>query len=371
MELFGDAVLDLAPEETIRRMSPAIRGFLSDALEECPEFMDAYLLPVLSGYECPEDKIIHDLCGAVHVVELEDMGLSGDDTLYGLGELSGVLKKIKKAVKKVAHKVIAPVKKVIEKITPKPILNIEKKVAKSITKVGKEMQRVEAKVQKVEGKIGKKYGDVIITAAGVVLAPFTGGASLAAASALVAAHKAYTAKRNADQAKKLGKAQAAQIQQQANNSQTAASQQMDDFFHQNQAWFAAHGITADQWASMTFDQKVAAINAGAAGGGSVPAQQPITQPYTGDGSAPASGGGGGGGGGGTSSGGGGGGGDSGGGASYGAAPGKPGVATASMFDSSMLPLLAGGAILALLFGKPVKGGRTRRNPSRRYRRAVA
>jgi hypothetical protein len=368
MELFGDAVLDLAPEETIRRMSPAIRGFLSDALEECPEFMDAYLIPVLSGYECPEDKIIHDLCGAFHVVELEDMGLSGDDTLYGLGELSGVLKKIKKAVKKVAHKVIAPVKKVIEKITPKPILNIEKKVAKSITKVGKEMQRVEAKVQKVEGKIGKKYGDLIITAAGVVLAPFTGGASIAAASALVAAHKAYTAKRNADQAKKLGKAQAAQIQQQATADQTAASQQMDQFFQQNQEWFAAHGITPDQWASMTFDQKVAAINAGAAGGGAA-AQQPVTQPYTGDGSQPASGGGGGGG---TSSGGGGGGGDAGGGASYGAAPGKPGVATASMFDSSMLPLLAGGAILALMFGKPVKDrGRARRNPSRRYRRAVA
>ena len=144
---------------------------------------------------------------------------------------------------------------------------------------------------------------------------------------------------------------------------------MDQFFQQNQAWFAQHGITPEQWASMTFDQKVAAINAGAAGGGSAPAAQPVTQPYQGSGSAPAGGGGGGGG----SYGGGGGGGDAGGVGSYGgAAPGKPTVATAGMFDSSMLPLLAGGAVLALIFGKPVKGGgrRTKRNPGRRHRRVA-
>jgi hypothetical protein len=42
-----------------------------------------------------------------------------------------------------------------------------------------------------------------------------------------------------------------------------------------------------------------------------------------------------------------------------------------MFSGNVVPLLAAGVALALVFGKSVKGGRTRRNPRRRYRRAVA
>jgi hypothetical protein len=79
----------------------------------------------------------------------------------GLGELGGFWKKIK---------------------------NIHKKITKKIIKVIKAPIKLHQKVQKAVLK--SKFGRTFVTAAGAVFAPFTGGASLAAAQALTRYGKA-------------------------------------------------------------------------------------------------------------------------------------------------------------------------------------
>lgn len=379
MDLLAGWYPGLGEVEAIRRMSPAVREFVADAAAEYDGFIGDYLLDVLDQYVCPNDKIIHDLGLAIYHLQCQDLRLAGyDDDAIGVGELGGVLKKIKKAVKKVAKKVIEPVKKVAEKITPKPILNLQKKVASAVTSVHKKAEKVAEKVEHAAGQIGKKYGNVIITAAGAVLAPFTAGASLAAAAALTAANTAYQKKRAAAQAKKLAKADAAQLQQDADAANAETIRQVDDFYRSNTQWFIDNmGITPDKWASMTLEQKIAAINKGATGNtGYVPppVQQPVDPvapvqpgggysiPPSGGGSpAPMPSGGGGGGGGGSDP-----------GAYYPPSPGQSdskGVQKAGMFSGDMLPLLAAGAALALIFGKPEKS-KARRNPVRHKRRRM-
>lgn len=364
----------------IDRLPAPLQGFIADAAEEYPPFVEEYLIPTLGDLYF-YDRMLSDLSGAITALALEEQGLGEyEDFLDGsiglgeIGSLGGVLKKLKKAVKKVAHKVVAPIKKVAEKITPKPILNIQKKVAHAATSVHKKVEKVHDKVEHVAGQIGKKYGNTIITAAGVILAPFTGGASLAAAAALTAANTAYQKKRAADKAKKLAKADAAKLQEEAKVAEDQLTKQVDSFYRDNQSWFMQRGITAEKWASMSLQQKIDAINAGttSAGAGSAGSAGSSPRPPSyGGGSIPSSGGGGGGGGGGGAA--FPGGGDAG--AGGGGAPGAPQqqgqkVATAGMFDGgAMAPLLAIGVVLALAgAGKGGKSGSSRRRPRRNPRR---
>ncbi len=363
----------------IDRMPAPLQEFLADAVDEYPPFLEGYLLPTLGEIE-PHAQIISDLNGALDAFELEGQGLGlyeemldEDLGLSGMGNLGkSFFKKIKASVKKIAHKVIAPVKKVIEKITPKPILKIMKKGAAAITRVNKAVARTQEKIEHVGGKVLDKYGNVIIGVVGAVLAPFTGGASLAAAAALTAAHQMYQKKRAADKAKQMAGKDAAQLTQQADQAQAQVTQQVDQFYHDNQAWFEQRGITPAQWAGMTTDQKIAAINSGTTGPGAGPAPGgatgPSQMPSMGPGASQPSGGGGGGGGsdwglpgpGGSSSG-------------SGAQQGGPGTAQASMFGGGdmLLPALAIGAVVLLSGGGKGKGKRSsrpRRNPRRRQAR---
>ena len=328
MELFNDLMED--PSTVVRRMSPFVRSFLAGAIEEYPPFLEEYVIPTLCGPD-PEGTILADLETAAVCDGLESTGL---------GEYSGNLGFLGKSIFK-------KISKVVKKVAKAPI-----KIAKKEIQITKKVHNVLAKDVK---KVAKRYGDTIITAAGAVLAPFTGGASMAIASGVVAADVARKKRLAANKAKKIAKQQAAQVQQDTAAAQNQESQQLDQFYHQNQSWFTNHGVTADQWAAMSNDQRVAAINAAASSGSSAPAPQGPS----GDQSA---GGGGGGGGYGTPGGGGGGGGADGGGSQ---SSGQPQVAKSGMFDSSMLPLLGVGAVLALFLAKPEKGRRTRRNPRRR------
>jgi hypothetical protein len=229
-----------------------------------------------------------------------------------------------------------------------------------------------------------KIAGPVLAVVGAVLAPFTGGASLVAASLLTAAARASSAAGQANVAR--GAATYTDATRPAAGTDPATSQanadllrQVDDFFRTNQAWFAQHGITPDAWSRMTLDQKIEVIRAGATGtpvqnipssGGSAPSSgRSYSSPGSPGSSAPSQDyGGGGGGGGGTYPDG-----------SYPSGASSPSggqqqptqVATSGMFGGAALPILAVGAALALAFGKPTSGRRTRRNPRRRTRRAVA
>lgn len=326
--------------------------FIRDAAQEDPEFVGEYLVPLLDRPDAL-GEICEDLTDAVYDLECE---------MSGLGEFGNLGKSAFKRLSKAVKKVHAAVEK---KIMPKAVLKVEKKVSD----VGK--------------KVAQKYGSTIISAAGLILAPFTGGMSIAAASALAAANTAYQKKRLADKAKQASSRDAAQLQQEAVAADAVTQRQVDDFYNQNQSWFAQYGITPGRWAAMTLQQKIDTINAGANGTlkpgepppmSAPPAQAPSMMPIpSGGGYTPS-------GGGYAPSGGGGGGGDVWGGqgigpsgatSSYQPGGGARQPVQAGMFDSGgmLLPALAIGAAIMLLGKKKGGGSRRRRNPPRRRRSA--
>ena len=335
------------------RLPRTLQEYLAQASQEYPPFVEGYLVPTL-GEPDPCERILSDLNCALAAADLESEGLGDYEELLdesaGLGDLGNLGKSF---LKKVAKTIRSVHKKIAKAIVPKPIRKFEEKAHKAITKV-------ERKVEKAGSKILTKYGNVLITAAGAILAPFTGGASLAAAALLTGANTAYQKKRAADRAKKLAKADAAKLTQEAAQAQAQVDAQVDHFYNDNQAWFEQRGITPATWAGMTSQQKIDAINAGATGGsgGAAP----------GSWGAPS-----GGGGGGSAFPGGGWGSD---GAGPSGAPGSgPKASQAGLLDGDggmLLPALALAAFAVMSGRSGGKGGRrrsrARRNPSRRPRR---
>lgn len=352
-ELLSGWYPGLGEIETIRRMDPAIREFLVDASYEDPDFVRDYLMPVFDGID-PEFQIVCDLTDAIGALEFEEVGLGN------LGRsLKKAYKKVKKSVKKVAKS------KAFQ-------------YAAAPFTAGQSIKSVREAEKKF---MASKYGNIAIGVMGGVLAPFTGGASLAAAAALTAANTAYQTRKAAKAAKSAAKAEAGQLQRQAASQEAAAARQIDDFFAQNREWFARYGIDQAKWNSMTFDQKVATIDAAAKGqlqvvqqpvGGGDPRPDPGWTSPPGEtqagGSTYQPAGGGGGGGFAPTSGGGGGGG--------GFAPMEtagPKVAQAGMFGGPLPLIMAAGALVYILFGQKGHGRsrRTRRNPVRRSSRWIA
>lgn len=221
-------------------------AYLADEAQD-PAFVRDYLVPALHTQN-PYRTITRDISDAIYQYTVDPSGM-GD-----LGK--SFFKKVAKVVRKV-HKAITP----------------------------KFMQKIEGKIHAVERKVWKKYGNVIIGVAGAVLAPFTGGASIAAASVILAGKSMYDKKKAADAAKKAAKVEAGQLQAEADAQAAQVAAQVDQFYRDNQAWFLQYDMTPEKWAQLTLDQKIEFINAGAAGrlpAGSqtVPDQQP-SAPITG------------------------------------------------------------------------------------------
>jgi len=417
-------------ERILDGLPVGVREFLAAAIGEEPWFLHEYVLPTLAGLD-GADKIIEDISYALAELEVEEeiFGVDPDDYEYigepGLGYLGKSLKKrLKKAVKKVVAPIKAVHKKIEDKIVPKKIAEITKKIASVPKKVhektkekihqtakrgGRILHRA-AKSGKLQvalapftlgvslafhpkvGQAAKKfmagpYGNVVIGALGAIFAIPTGGASVAAAAALTTANTMYQKKKAAEAAKKAARADATELQAEANQLEQETDRQLNDFYTQNASYFQQYGVTQSMWNGMSRDEKVALLDAAAAGtlqvvqqpsqapaSGQPPAGQPSGGSYTplpdGGGYAPApsgggyapSGGGGGGGGGYAPS----GGAYPGGGSSY--APGdgqQPQIAKAGIGEL-FGPAAIGIGILAVMM-QSKKKGRTRRNPRRRTR----
>ncbi|MGH8654705.1 MAG: hypothetical protein ACREYE_22205 [Gammaproteobacteria bacterium] len=108
----------------------------------------------------------------------------------------------------------------------------------------------------------QKFGGVIITVVGAALSPFTGGASLIAASVLNAGRSAVLSGQAASAAKRQGAADAAKLQAEADKQKAAVAAQVEKFYKDNPAWFLQYGMTPDKWVKLTLDQKLEFINAG-------------------------------------------------------------------------------------------------------------
>lgn len=317
----------------LESLPPDIRQFLSDACQEDHGFLTDYLVPTLGRTDARE-TIFEDLSNAIADHEIGQLGLGefGD-----LGK--SFFKRVGKAIKKVAKKVgRATGVKVVEK-------------------VAKAQQKLEKRAVKEVEKVYRKDGDAIVGAVGAVLAPFTGGLSVAAASLITGAHAMYRNKKAAEKAKKQNNQAAGQLATQAQQSEAQTTQQVNAFYTQNQSWFQSQGISQAQWNGMSLDQKINTINSGASGSltpvSSAPQAQPQTGPVPQDsGGGPA---------------------DSGADSGYapsGSAqgPAQPIPASPSGGMSSMILPAAAIVAAAIIFsGGSRSSGRTRRNPSRSRR----
>src|SRR6516162_6640702 len=308
-------------ELVFKRLPDRMREFLSDAVQECPEFLDSYLIPTLQS-EDPYGVILNDMALGLAALDMEESGLGDFET--NLGDLGVLGKSFWKRVTHALKKSLNPVQAI------KGAVGFTKREAK---KEIKEFKKVEKAVVKGVEKIARKYGPIILTVVGAVLGPFTGGASVAAAAILIAAQKAYQAHAQAAYARKMAKKESGAMQADADAQTAQVQQQVDQFYSPNQSWFETQlGVTPDKWAQLSLQQKIDLINSGTTGqippnttavstqpttttttaaptpgpGPSVPPPDygpPVTTPsiYGGGGGMPSGGGGGGGGGGGVPS----------------------------------------------------------------------
>jgi hypothetical protein len=160
----------------------------------------------------------------------------------GLGELG------KFRLAKLHRKIKGAIKKTFSKIANKDPLY-------------KKTYKLRAKVMKGV----RKALPIIITIAGAVLAPFTGGASLAAAAVLATAVELRNKKIAAAKAVREGKREATAMNAEVDQQQAEVMKQADDFYAKNQDFFVQAGYPPEKWKTLTLDQKVDLIQKGEAG----------------------------------------------------------------------------------------------------------
>jgi hypothetical protein len=153
----------------------------------------------------------------------------------------------------------------------KKLVSIHRKVFNAIKKVNAKIAKIDpiykatAKIRKKVMVVVRKFAPIIITVAGAVLAPFTGGASMAAAAVLSTAYELRKKKIEAAKALKAGKQEAAGMQAQVDAQTAQVMKQADDVYSQNSDIFLSAGYTQDKWNALTLDQKIDLIQQASAG----------------------------------------------------------------------------------------------------------
>jgi hypothetical protein len=148
--------------------------------------------------------------------------------------------------------------KKLVKLTKKITVSIPKKIASAVAKHDPLYKLAKPTLTKVMNGVRKNL-PIILTVAGGVLAPFTGGASLAAAAALTTARQLYANRIDTAKAVKAGKAEAGAMQAQVDQQTADVNKQANDVYHQNQEVFLAAGYDEAKWNALSLDDKIAII----------------------------------------------------------------------------------------------------------------
>ena len=154
--------------------------------------------------------------------------------------------------------------KKLHKIIKKVTISIPKKIASSVAKHDPIYKLAKPTLTKV-AKVVRKNLPIIITVAGAVLAPFTGGASLAAAAVLTTARQLYANKIDAHKAVVAGKKEAGAMQAQVDQQTVEVTKQADQVYADNQTIFLGAGYDQAAWNALTLDQKIDLIQQASAG----------------------------------------------------------------------------------------------------------
>lgn len=110
-----------------------------------------------------------------------------------------------------------------------------------------------------KGGFFRKFGKLLITAFGAVLAPFTGGASMAAASLLTAGMTMIAAKKQAKRIAQTNSEESARIDAQVREQEKELSAKLDKMYDEHAPIFEGAGVTRDKWNALTVEQKLAVI----------------------------------------------------------------------------------------------------------------
>ena len=173
-----------------------------------------------------------------------------------------------KSFKRITRRITKPIKKIRRKIHKKvPALRKVSKFRKRLHRKGRKItKRVAKRTYKAIKKVGKKvmpvlkkYGPIIISVAGAVLAPFTGGLSLAAAALVTTSYKVARQRKEAKKIKRAQKKEAAAMMAEVAREEKALNAQADQLFEENKNIFAGAGITSSQWYSLSVQEKIAVI----------------------------------------------------------------------------------------------------------------
>jgi len=110
------------------------------------------------------------------------------------------------------------------------------------------------------GRTLKPFVPIIIGVAGAVLAPFTGGASLAAAAVLSAGYQINQKRIQGNKVKRENRNAAKQIDKEVKAQTQQLNTQLDDLYKQHPEIFTAAGISSSKWNAMSVDQKLAVVD---------------------------------------------------------------------------------------------------------------
>lgn len=251
---------------TMRRLSRGSLAIIADELTNPASWSTVRrVLRSPNVEEAVARQISAEVARAVAAIaETKLSGLGDDEYELELGDagFGNFFKKIGKKLKKVVKKVAAVQKKIFIKPIQKAVKITEKVAKKTVEihqKIEKKIHKAEKKVLKKVGKAIKPYIPIILTVVGAVLSPFTGGASLVVAGLLNAGYAVAMKAKQARAAKAANRQASAQMQAEVNVQSTELNKQLDDLFQQNQGVFAAAGISASQWSSMSLEQKLAVV----------------------------------------------------------------------------------------------------------------
>ncbi len=174
--------------------------------------------------------------------------------------------------------------KKLHKVFKKVLVTMPKKVLGKVGKIDPIAKALKPTIKKVATVVRKNL-PIIATVAGAVLAPFTGGASLALAAAVTTARQLYVAKIEAHKALVAGKAEAGAMQAQVDQQTAQVMQQADQVYAENQTYFLAAGYDQATWNSLSLDQKIDVLTQASNGtlkptAAAIAAQQQVSQTAT-------------------------------------------------------------------------------------------
>lgn len=115
------------------------------------------------------------------------------------------------------------------------------------------------------GRFFQRFASIIITVVGAILSPFTAGLSVLAATVINSVKTTLTVVKAAKAAKAAAAANAAALQAEADKQLANVVSQVNKFYADNPQWFLQHGMTNEKWITLTIDQKIEFISAGADG----------------------------------------------------------------------------------------------------------